>query len=63
MTVCIKCNLREAVPGGNLCEQDSKLSGGTTYVFDNRNQEQIEESGNQSAPEEHEGNGGSDREA
>jgi hypothetical protein len=59
MTVCIKCNLREAIPGGNLCEQDSKLSGGgTTYIYNNPQHGQVDESGNQSAPPD-EDNGGS----
>lgn len=35
MTLCIKCNRREAVPGGNLCEEDSIGGPPVSYIEGN----------------------------
>lgn len=32
MGLCIKCNRREAIPGGNLCEEDSIIGSSTAYA-------------------------------
>lgn len=31
--LCIKCGIRDAVPGGNLCKEDAFGGSGTNYAY------------------------------